>query len=100
VHQNGPNFARKRQKRRGFWLKSSGFSGFVFTDEYIWVFDEDVYYLLLAWMNTSQESGFEGGGVGVPLFSSPFDRFSFATTPSTLIACGESRKRQILSLRG
>jgi hypothetical protein len=34
-------------------------------------------------MNPSQESEFEGRGVGVPLFSSPFDRFSFATTPSS-----------------
>jgi hypothetical protein len=32
-------------------------------------------------MNPSQESGFEGRGVGVPLFSSLFDRFSFAPAP-------------------
>ena len=63
--------ARKWQKRRFFWLKSGGFSGFVFTDKYTWVVDEDVYYLSLAWINPSQKSSFKaGGGGGATVFSS------------------------------
>jgi hypothetical protein len=45
VHEKGPFFAHNWQKRRIFWLKSGGFSGFVFTDEYTWLVDDDVYYL-------------------------------------------------------
>jgi hypothetical protein len=83
VLQKRPIFARNQQKRLVFWPINGGFSGFVFTDKYTWLVDEDVYYLSLALINPSQESGFEGGGVGVPLFSSPFVRISFAPAPSS-----------------
>jgi len=56
----------------GFGAKNGGLLGFVFTDKYTWMIDENVYYLSLAWMYRSQESGFEGGGVVSPLFFFPF----------------------------
>jgi hypothetical protein len=61
-------FAHNWQKRRVFWLKNGGFSGFLFTDKYTWMIDEDVYYLSFAWMNLSHKSGFKGRGVVSPLF--------------------------------
>jgi hypothetical protein len=66
------SFCRKTAKMAGFGAKNGGLLGFVFTDKYTWMIDENVYYLSLAWMYRSQESGFEGGGVVSPLFFFPF----------------------------
>jgi hypothetical protein len=92
--QKAPFFVRNWQKRCVYWLKSGGFSRFVFTDEYIWMVDNDVYYLLLALMNPSQKPGFKGGGWYRCCFSSPFDRFSFAPAPSSF-----SQLKTIVRLR-
>jgi len=51
--QKRPLCARNWQKRRIFGPKSGGFSGFMFTDKYIWTVEQNIYYLSLAWMNPS-----------------------------------------------
>jgi hypothetical protein len=55
----------------------------VFTDEYTLAFGQAVYFVSFALIFSPRPAGFGGRGVGVPGFSSPFGRFSFAPAPST-----------------
>jgi hypothetical protein len=55
----------------------------MFTDEYTGAVDQAVYFVQLDLITTPKKAGFQGRGVGVPLFSSPFVCLSFAPAPST-----------------